>query len=452
MDSAKSEPPGPSRRAEGGSADTSSVTDAALVRALAEERLVNSRRINLIRFSGITFFFALFVLLGWVLGLRTWQGNLGYFAPYWIVTALLFLAARRWDTAARFAGWAIALVDMPMIFLLQWATFPTTPNVAAVAGYTMGIYVLLLVIQALSLDSLRIYAAAFIGACFEGLLQHLAGVDAGAIVSTFIIMGIAAATCSYGSRRITSLISHIVKDVTERRLAEEALRARDDFLSVASHELRTPLTNVQLNVEGLRRLLKRRETASPDILARIDSAYASTQRLGRLIDALLDVSRLKTGRFELELEVADLSSIAASVVEQSAEALSEAKCTVTLTAPAEVTGHWDRVRLEQVVSNLLSNAMKYGAGAPIEITVSGGDHHGEISVRDHGIGIAPANHARVFARFERAVSKKDFSGLGLGLWICGQIVTLHGGKIGLVSDAGRGAAFTVTLPRRRLTS
>ena len=264
----------------------------------------------------------------------------------------------------------------------------------------------------------------------------------------------AGATCSYGSRRITDLISGIVKDVTERRRAEEALRARDDFLSVASHELRTPLTNVQLNVEGLRRLLRRREgTATPpEILARIDSAYASTQRLARLIDRLLDVSRLKAGRFELELELADLSVIAATVVEQSAEALAEARCTVTLSAGEPVSGHWDRLRLEQVVTNLLSNAMKYGGGAPIEIVVSGSDSHAEISVRDHGIGIDPANQARVFNQFERAVSKKDFSGLGLGLWICGQIVALHGGSIGLVSAAGQGAAFTVKLPRRALTS
>src|SRR6185295_8853850 len=98
----------------------------------------------------------------------------GYFAPYWIVTALLFIAGRRWNSAAHFASWAIALVDMPLVFLLQWATFPATPNVAAVPGYTMGVYVLLLVIEALSLDRLRIYYRAFIGACFEGLLQHLA--------------------------------------------------------------------------------------------------------------------------------------------------------------------------------------------------------------------------------------------------------------------------------------
>jgi signal transduction histidine kinase len=275
-------------------------------------------------------------------------------------------------------------------------------------------------------------------------------VETGAIVSSFLIMGIAGATCSYGSRRITDLIARIVGDVSERRRAEEALRARDDFLSVASHELRTPLTNVQLNVEALRRYLRRREgTAAPELLARIDSAHGSTQRLAGLIDRLLDVSRLKAGRFELDVERTDLANVAATVVEQNADALAEARCPVTLHASTPVTGDWDRLRLEQVVTNLLSNAMKYGAGAPIEVTVTEDATHARLSVRDHGIGIEPENQARVFAQFERAVSKRDFTGLGLGLWICGQIVALHGGTIGLESTPGRGAEFTVSLPRVR---
>jgi signal transduction histidine kinase len=453
MDREKNAPPSPSRRADPEAPDRTAATSAAVLRALEIERLVNARRMNLIRFIGVTFFFGLFLLLGTVLGMRTWQGNLRYFAPYWVVTAALYLAGRRWDGAARFASWAVALVDMPMVFLLQWATFPTTPNVAAVAGYTMGVYVLLLLIEALSLDPVRIYYSALIGACFEGLLQHLAGVETGAVVASFIIMGMAGATCSYGSRRITDLIARVVNDLTERRRAEEALRARDDFLSVASHELRTPLTNVQLNVEGLRRLLRRREgAATPDILARIDSAYASTQRLARLIDRLLDVSRLKAGRFELDLEAIDLAGIAGAVVEQSAEALAEARCAVTLDATTPVTGYWDRLRLEQVVTNLLVNAMKYGAGAPIEVAVTGTASHGLISVRDHGIGIEPQHQERVFAQFERVASKKDFNGLGLGLWICGQIVALHGGTIGLESTPGKGALFTVKLPRGPATS
>jgi signal transduction histidine kinase len=448
MDSATSEPRIPLPPAEPGPAATAAATSLAVTRALHDERLINARRMNLIRFVGVSFFFALFLLLGGVLAIHTWQGNLRYFAPYWLVTALLFAAGRRWNGAARFATWAIALLDMPMVFLLQYATFPTTPDVRAVAGYTMGVYVLLLLIEALSLDPVRIYYSALVGACFEGLLQHLAGVEPGAIVSSFIIMGVAGATCSYGSRRITDLIARVVRDVTERQRAEEALRARDDFLSVASHELRTPLTNVQLNVESLRRHLRRREgLGSPELAARIDSAFGSTQRLANLIDRLLDVSRLRAGRFELDVEPIDLAAVATGVVEQSHEALAEARCTLTLEAGTPVTGEWDRLRLEQVVTNLLSNAMKYGAGAPIEVTVTGDDTHAELSVRDHGIGIAVEHQRRVFDQFERAVSKRDFNGLGLGLWICGQIVGLHGGTISLESAAGAGATFRVRLPR-----
>lgn len=428
--------------------ETPSVLDAAVARALARERLTNARRMNLIRFVGVSFFFALFLLLGVVLGLRTWQGNLRYFAPYWTVTALLFLAGRRFDRAARFATWAIALVDMPMVFLLQYATFPATPNPAAVAGYTMGVYVLLLLIEALSLDPTRIYYSAIVGACYEGLLQRLAGVEIGAIASSFIIMGIAAFSCATGSRRITELLGTIIKDVTERRRTEEALQARDDFLSVASHELRTPLTNVQLNIDGLYRLLRRKGNAAPELMGKVASADASTHRLVGLIDRLLDVSRIKAGRLELELEVLDLAKVAANVVEQSSVALHEAHCELTLDAPAPVIGHWDRSRLEQLIANLLENAIKYGAKAPIEIAVTGTDTHAELIVRDHGIGISPENQARIFDRFERAVSEKTYGGLGLGLWICSQIVALHGGTIRVASEPGKGATFRIVLPLR----
>jgi signal transduction histidine kinase len=426
-----------------------------LDRALQSERLRNARRINLIRFIGVTFFFLLFVTLAMVLQRRTWQGNLHFFAPYWVVTAALYLVGRRHDSAARFMSLAIALVDMPMVFLIQWATFPTTPVPSAVAGYTMGIYVLLLVIEALSLDQRKIYFTAAVASFWEGLLQHLAGVETGAIVSTVIVMGITAAVCAYGSRRLSELVVKVAQDVGKRRQAEEELRLRDEFLSDASHELKTPLTALQLEVQGLVRRV-RLSGANPIpadfIRSRLDSADAQTERLARLINQLLDVTRLTAGRLQLDLEDVDLGEVARTVADQSREPLERGGCVLSLAAEQPVAGRWDRLRLEQLVTNLLANAIKYGAGHPIEMVVSStapADRHAQharLIVRDHGIGIAPADQERIFERFERAAPEREFGGLGLGLWICGQIARALGGTIAVESQPGAGSTFTVTLP------
>jgi signal transduction histidine kinase len=417
--------------------------------ALDGERLRNARRINLIRFLGVSCFFVLFVFLALVLELETWQGNLHYFAPYWVVTACLYLAGRRHDGAARLMSLAIALVDMPMVFLLQWATFPATPVPSAVAGYTIGIYLLLLLIQSLSLEQRKIYFTAAMGACWEGLLQHLAGVEAGAIVSTFVVMGIAAVVCAHGSRRMTDLIHRVAEDMGKRQHAEEELRLRDEFLSVASHELKTPLTSLQLEVEGLVRQVRMAGTspiAAEQIAPRLESADAQTERLARLINQLLDVTRMNAGRLQLDLEDVDLGEVAVTVAAQSREALERSGCTLELQGD-HVIGRWDRLRLEQLCGNLLDNAMKYGAHRPVEIVVAGSAGEGTLTVRDHGIGISRADQARIFDRFERAASEREFGGLGLGLWICRQIAEALGGTIHLRSTPGQGAAFTVRLPR-----
>ncbi|HET6283958.1 MAG TPA: HAMP domain-containing sensor histidine kinase [Polyangia bacterium] len=424
--------------------------DDSLVRALSHERLANARRINLLRFIGVTFLFALFGTLGVILGKRSWQGNLSVLAPYWIVTTALFLASHRLPAVARLAVWAIPVLDMPMLFLVQWMTFPNTPNPGAVAGYTMGVYVLLLLVQALSLDARTIYFAAFIGATLEGVLQHLAGIDPGAIVSTYVIMGFAAVSCAYGSRRISDLILRVVKDLRGVHRAESAVIARDEFISVASHELRSPLTTLQLELQSLLRAAHKPNgvVIGEPVMRRLQNANAHSQRLGRLIHNLLDVSRLSAGQLQLELEDVDLAEVAAHVVDMAKESMARAICVCTTAAPGPVVGAWDRQRLEQVLTNLLENAMKYGARNPIEVTVSGDDQCAELVVRDHGIGIATEDQQRVFERFERANPSRKQPGLGLGLWITSELVRAHGGTIRVESQVNQGATFTIRLPRR----
>ncbi|HEY8210928.1 MAG TPA: ATP-binding protein [Myxococcaceae bacterium] len=240
-------------------------------------------------------------------------------------------------------------------------------------------------------------------------------------------------------------------DITERKRIErqltEAVRARDEFLSIASHELRTPLTPMRLQLETLRRSLER---AAPDerVLERLDVALRQAQRLSKLVENLLDVSRIASGRMSLELEQCDLAAVARDVAERFQDEAIRAGCPIELRLSEGATGLWDRSRLEQVATNLLSNAIKYGMGRPIEVAVSGEARSATVSVSDRGIGVEPEDAARIFRRFERAVPARHYGGLGLGLYIARQIAEAHGGQISVAGRPGGGSIFTVTLPRR----
>ena len=230
---------------------------------------------------------------------------------------------------------------------------------------------------------------------------------------------------------------------------QEAVRRRDDFLSIAAHELKTPLTSLQLHLQGLVSQVRQGSERMPPerLAARLESASHQTQRMGKLVNELLDISRIAQGQLLGDLEETDLVQVVRGVVERSREALARAECEPRLHLPPRLVGHWDALRLEQVVLNLVTNAMKYGAGQPIEITVEGDEHQARLKVRDEGIGIAEEDTARIFERFERAVSVRHYGGFGIGLWIAREIVQALGGTIAVESTPGEGSTFTVTLPR-----
>ncbi|MGC4120932.1 MAG: ATP-binding protein [Myxococcales bacterium] len=225
------------------------------------------------------------------------------------------------------------------------------------------------------------------------------------------------------------------------RQATEAVNVRDSFLSIAGHELKTPLTALTLQVRCLGG-----ETKKQPLEPRVAKVSRQCQRLVSLVDELLDVSRITAGRLRLELQELDLAEVAKERVVGLADELGRADCEVRVVAPEPVVGRWDRLRVEQVVVNLLTNAMKYGCGKPIDLTLKTTEGRARLEVRDRGIGIAPEDQARIFARFERAVSSRHFGGLGLGLWIARQVVEAHGGTISVASKPGEGATFTVELP------
>jgi signal transduction histidine kinase len=239
----------------------------------------------------------------------------------------------------------------------------------------------------------------------------------------------------------------LAQEQAARAQAEQAVQARDAFLSIASHELRTPLNSLQLGVQSLLRISRQGGSAPPAVLAAVlDTVDRQTRRMARLVDTLLDLARIDSGRLDLAPRPVDLAATVREVAACFRPDLEQARCALNLRADNPVVGVWDPARLEQVVNNLLSNAVRYGAGLPIEIAVVADGGRARLTVTDHGIGIPPSERARIFERFERAVSARHYGGLGLGLFIVRQVLDAMGGSVRVESEPGRGSAFTVELP------
>ncbi|HET6343905.1 MAG TPA: PAS domain-containing protein, partial [Myxococcota bacterium] len=240
-------------------------------------------------------------------------------------------------------------------------------------------------------------------------------------------------------------------DVTTRKQTEAALQravaAREHFLSIASHELRTPVTGIQLQTQML---LRSRRAGQPTPDTRLDAFLAGLevqlQRLNRLVDDMLDVGRIGTGKLQMLHERLDLSVALTDVLEHYGPLLERAGCALQVDIAPAVVGHWDPGRVEQAITNVLGNALRYAPGRPVHVRLHVAGRHAVVEIRDDGPGISPAHQARIFERFERAVPPSEVSGLGLGLYITRSIMQAHGGGVEVISTPGEGATFILTLP------
>jgi PAS domain S-box-containing protein len=264
--------------------------------------------------------------------------------------------------------------------------------------------------------------------------------------------------------------SKVTRDITDRRRLEEklrranedldqrvqertaqlesAIRARDEFISIVSHELRTPVTSLKLQAQtALRQLNKNDPTAFNEKTTKfVSGAGRQLDRLAKLIDDMLDVSRISMAQLTIDMETIELGDLVRDVVERFEEQAKVAGSKITVADDGGVRVQGDRLRLEQVLNNLITNALKYGQGTPIEVSLSRAGGKAFLSVQDHGMGIAPGDHGRIFERFERAVSANSISGMGIGLFVSQKIIEAHRGTITVESEPGRGSLFTVTLP------
>lgn len=268
------------------------------------------------------------------------------------------------------------------------------------------------------------------------------------------LMGAVTVYYTTSSKQHTIDDLHLLEELAQRvasamdnarlyQASEAAVRLRDDFLSVAGHELRTPLTALSLQLYNMRRVINDPARISEKLIA----ITRQSERLCTLVDELLDVSRVVAGRMNLNLERFDIGVMLKEIMARFADEAARFGDVLNCQCEGDLVGVWDPLRLEQVMSNLISNALRYGEHKPISARAWSKNGHVAVSVTDSGIGISSVDQQRIFQRFERAVSNRNYGGLGLGLWIAHQIVEAHGGTISVQSSQGQGSTFLIELPR-----
>lgn len=367
-----------------------------------------------------------FALLGYIFG----QAAFYKIGPYVRIS---------WQTSA-----SCLLLAVGILFLRPQATF-----------------VRLLVSESLGGATARRLLPVAVGVpVFLGWLMHLA-VNAGyfdfLLASTLLVLSliIVFATVVVITGHQLAAIDRERTDVFVRERAAleglaKALSARDEFLSIASHELKTPLTSLRLQADVFsRRCAASKEATIPraQVAQLLDRTNRQAERLTRLVDDMLDISRIQSGKLALNPERFNLCDLVRDVVDRMAPQFEDKGFPpVRLELCEDAFGIWDSFRLEQVLNNLLSNALRYGESRQVHVSVDAHGSQVRHQVWDQGKGLAPEAIGRIFERYERAVEKSDVSGLGLGLYISRRIVEAHGGRIHVESEPGMGACFTVDLP------
>ena len=228
-----------------------------------------------------------------------------------------------------------------------------------------------------------------------------------------------------------------------------AVDKRDEFISIASHELKTPLTALRMHLQGTRRGIKPEQNVGPPLekmANSMDASISQVDRMSRLIDDMLDLSRISLGGMVFRMGTMNLTDLLKETVERFSMQFAQAGITVSLEVDSDVTGVWDRVRIEQVISNLFLNAIKHAKNAPLEISLRRTPEGAVLSIQDHGHGVPADLREKIFNRFERGAAHLSTAGLGLGLYISRQIVQAHHGRIQVEPNSKRGACFTLKLP------
>lgn len=230
----------------------------------------------------------------------------------------------------------------------------------------------------------------------------------------------------------------------ENQELREAVRARDEFLAIAAHELRSPMHALMLQVASAIALARR--GGGEELLHRLERMRVVLDRYVKRASLLLDISRINAANMDLRFEELDIAEVLRETVETYAVEAAFHLVEIKLTAPDTLRGRWDRLSIEQIVGNIISNAIKYGDGKPVVVSLACEAERVRLEVTDHGIGISAEDQARIFGRFEQVVTGQHRTGFGVGLWLARALIEAHRGSIAVHSVAGQGTTFTVWLP------
>lgn len=271
----------------------------------------------------------------------------------------------------------------------------------------------------------------------DGILAS-EGLAAAVVVGSSVVLGLA-------------LIGSNIDRTLERKnllnnLLLDTINNRDQFISIASHELKTPLTSLKLQLGILERTINTNDGVSDKVQQLIHQSQKSVTQINRVVEDMLDIARITTGKIDLEKEEILLCQFLSETIEKIRPNVENASNEITLDIRDSVSGVWDRFRIEQVITNIIMNALLYAKSTKIHVKLWKENNFVHISIEDNGVGIAAHEHEKIFKRYERGDSSRDYRGLGIGLFLVKEIISLHGGAVSLESDLGRGAKFTLSLP------
>jgi signal transduction histidine kinase len=405
---------------------------AVLTSAVDAELLLNTRRANVIRLGAVGFFTLLFVGLGEVLGDDRWKTDLRALSAYFGLALLAWLVGRRSDRLAPITALAPAVVDLPFIYLVQRAQFPTTPSKPAVAGFTLGILITLLISGMLTMRRWQLVLTCAVAAALEVALQWEAGVSAGAMISAVAVIGVATLLFTYAGSRVQALL---VKTSHQEKLA-----SLGQLSAAVGHDLRSPLAAISTSVFVVRREAEKQAPPPEKLLKALGLIERESAACARIVTDLLDYTQ------ERPLELAPVA-LPALVGECAELVRKRPNVALKVELPPdlpELTLARDRVR--QVLMNLIQNAIEaVPDGRPGNVTVSAKLEASTLTlaVADDGVGLPPEVKARIFEPL--FTTKKD--GTGLGLAIVDTLVKQQGGKLEVASTVGVGSTFSVRLPR-----